>query len=115
METFSLQLISVGMKEEYLELPILVYSEVLSAGWCTHIPLLIQSDQVAMIEKGLLAMRTLSSSGTCSFSATAARLRALVTRFESSKESELDAEYAASLLEHCKELLKEIWKQHLDL
>ena len=108
-----LQLVAGDRNEEYLELPVLIYSEVLSSGWCTNIPLLIQSDQPVMIEKGLLAMRALS--GTCSFSATSARLRALEKQFESRQNPELDTEYTEHLREHCRALLKDIRKHNLDL
>lgn len=112
-----LQLTSSDTGEHRLELPVLVYNEVLSSGWCDNVPMLIHSDQLAMIEKGLLAMRALC--GTCGFSAASARLRALVRQFEGSdtshSEAELNMEYINHLLEHCRALLKYIRSQNLDL
>ena len=57
-------------------------------------------------------MRALS--GSCEFSSHSARLKELVKRFGGG-QSELDAEYTKHLLEHCRELLKQIRAQNLDL
>lgn len=99
--------------EHHLELPILVYNEVLSAGWCNNVPVLIHSDQLMVIEKGLLAMRALS--GTCSFTGELSRLKELVRQWESGAGAEVDTEYTNQLLEHCRALLKYIRNQNLDL
>ncbi len=106
-----LQLSSSEAGDHPLELSILVYNEVLNSGWCRNIPTLIHSEQVATIEKGLLAMRALGS--TCQFSPHASRLRELVQWLEGGEE--LDAEYTSHLLEHCRELLRQICSQNSDL
>ena len=84
---------------------ILLYSEVLNSDWCSHVTRLIQTDQPVTLEKGLLAMRELTS--MCNFTAVSARLVALVRQFESSK-LDLDTEYTEHLLEHCRALLRDI-------
>ena len=97
-----------------MELPVLVYNEVLGSGWCRNVPTLIHSQQVGTIEKGLLAMRALST--TCQFSPHSARLKGLVKWFEEGEGGlELDAEYISHLVEQCKELLKQIRTQNRDL
>ena len=95
----------------------LVYNEILSSGWCDNVPVLIHSDQLMVVEKGLLAMRVLS--GTCSFTRELTRLKELVRHLESGADqmtgTEVDAEYTNQLLEHCRVLLKYIRSQNLDL
>lgn len=99
--------------KHHLELPVLMYNEILSGGWCENVPVLIHSDQLLVVEKGLLAMRVLS--GTCGFSRESARLKELVKQLEDGAEAELDTEYTNQLLELCRTLLKYIRSQNLDL
>ena len=108
-----MQLVSSNSHQHHLELPVLLYNEVLNSGWCENVPALIHSDQLMVVEKGLLAMRALS--GTCNFSAQSARLKELVRQLESGAEAELDTEYTNYLLEQCRTLLKDIRSQNLDL
>lgn len=108
-----MQLVDSGSSDEhYLELPVLVYNEVLTNGWCENVPVLIHSDQLVVVEKGLLAMKELS--GTCSFSRESGRLKELIELLESGA-AELDSEYTNQLLELCKTILRDIRSQNLDL
>lgn len=83
---------------------------MLRSGWCAHVPLLIQSDQLVVVEKGLLAMRALS--GTCNFSAAWTRLQALTRQLEQSGRDQGSDEYAENLLEHCRALISDIRKHN---
>jgi hypothetical protein len=102
--------------EQRLELPVLVYNEILNSGWCDNVPVLLHSDQLTVVEKGLLAMRALSE--MCNFSQASSRLKELVGQLEGVTETtgeEVDTEYTNQLLEHCQTLLKYIRSQNLDL
>ena len=100
-----------------MQLPLLLHSEVLHSGWCEKVPLLLlHSEQLPVVEKGLLAMKALQ--GTCSFSAESARLQALVEQLERGlveEETKVDNDYTSNLLEHCRVLLRYIRRKHSEL
>ena len=114
IQSIALQLINSKVEGHHLELPVLVYNEVLNSGWCKNVPILIHSEQLERIEKGLLAMSALS--GTCSFSKEVTRLKELVENFSSIRdEPDVDIEYTEHLLKHCRSLLRYIRTQNSDL
>ena len=78
--------------------------------------MLLHSDQLPVVEKGLLAMKALQ--GTCSFSAESARLQVLVEQLERGlveEETEVDDDYTNNLLEHCQTLLRYTRRKHSEL
>lgn len=89
----------------------MIYDEVLISGWCKNIPLLIYSDQLVRVEKGLIAMEALIR--TCGFTAEMPRLKKLKKWLE--KDTDGDMEYASQLLGHCNSLLRSIRQYNLDL
>ena len=89
----------------------MIYSEILNSGWCKNIPVLIHSDQLVRVEKGLIAMEPLVQ--TCGFTTEMPRLKDLLKWLESDTDD--DMEYVNQLLEHCNTLLRSIRQYNLDL
>lgn len=95
-------------------MPVLIYNEVLNSGWCKNIPVLIHSDQLMRVEKGLIAMEALVL--TCGFTTEMPRLKDLMNWLENDvNDTDDDTEYVNQLLGHCKSLLKSIRQYNLDL
>ena len=89
----------------------LIYSEVLQSHWCTNIPILIHSDQLVRVEKGLMAMHALVH--TCGFSRETAAVKNLVKQLQADTHG--DIEYTRHLLELCQSLLTSMHDHNSEL
>ena len=73
---------------------------------------LITAEAVATVEKGLLAMKALTSN--CDFTPLLARLHKLASRFQKELENERE-EFTQSLLELCRYLVNSVRQRNRDL
>ena len=80
--------------------------------WCSHVASLITFDAVGTVEKGLLAMKALTSN--CDFTPLLARLQELAFRFQKDLANERE-EFTLSLLELCRYLVNSVRQRNREL